>query len=147
MPMVLPLCVFGGLGYDLLGARRPQIVAPILVLTACCLIYALAISAASPFLPTRYRQEQMQATRMAALVQATPAPIYRTGDTALNVLPYVPGRILDTAPDDFAAISGPAWLVVPADQAEALLARRPEQLHSVMPLGERQQWRLLRLDQ
>jgi 4-amino-4-deoxy-L-arabinose transferase-like glycosyltransferase len=146
MPMVLPLCVFGGLGYDLLGARRPGIVAPILVLTACCLIYALAISAASPFLPTRYRQEQMQATQMTALVQAAPAPIYRTGDTALNILPYVPGRILDAAPDDFATIAGPAWLVVPADRAEVLLARRPEKLHAVMPLGEKRQWRLLRLD-
>ena len=45
LPMVLPLCVFGGLGYDLLGARRPDVVAPILLLTACLLIYALAISA------------------------------------------------------------------------------------------------------
>ena len=45
LPMVLPLCVFGGLAYDLLGALRPDIVAPILLLTACLLIYALAISA------------------------------------------------------------------------------------------------------
>jgi hypothetical protein len=36
--------------------------------------------------------------------------------------------------------------VVPADRAEVLLARRPEKLHAVMPLGEKRQWRLLRLD-
>jgi hypothetical protein len=88
----------------------------------------------------------MQAARMTALVQAAPAPIYRTGDIALNVLPYVPGRILNAAPDDLAAVSGPAWLVVPVDLAEALRARRPEQLHEVIPLGQMQQWRLLRLD-
>ena len=36
LPMVLPLCVFGGLGYDQLSVRRPQLVAPILVLTSVC---------------------------------------------------------------------------------------------------------------
>jgi 4-amino-4-deoxy-L-arabinose transferase-like glycosyltransferase len=149
-PMVLPLCVFGGLGYDLLGARRPEIVAPILLLTAGPLIYALVLSGASPFLPTLYRQEQMQATRITALVQAAPAPIYRTGDngdTALNVLPYVPGRILDAAPDELAKMPGPAWMVLPADLAAVLLARRPDKLHVVMPVGAAEQWRLLRLDQ
>jgi hypothetical protein len=145
--MILPLCVFGGLGYDLLGARRPEIVAPILGLTAGLLAYALVYAFASPFLPRLYRQEQMQATRMTALVQAAPAPIYRSGDAALNVLPYVPGRILDAPPDALAAISGPAWLVVPTDQAEALLAQRPDKLHVVMPIGAKEQWRLLRLDQ
>jgi 4-amino-4-deoxy-L-arabinose transferase-like glycosyltransferase len=147
LPMILPLCVFGGLGYDLLGARRPEIVAPILGLTAGLLAYALVYAFASPFLPRLYRQEQMQATRMTALVQAAPAPIYRSGDAALNVLPYVPGRILDAPPDALAAISGPAWLVVPTDQAEALLAQRPDKLHVVMPIGAKEQWRLLRLDQ
>ena len=39
-PMVLPLAVFGGLGYDLLSARRPQIVAPVMLLTAALLAYA-----------------------------------------------------------------------------------------------------------
>ena len=45
LPMVLPLCVFGGLGYDQLSVRRPQLVAPILVLTVGLLLYALAYSA------------------------------------------------------------------------------------------------------
>lgn len=40
-PMVLPLCVLGGLGYDLFSARRPQIVAPLLLVTAGLLGYAL----------------------------------------------------------------------------------------------------------
>ena len=50
LPMVLPLCVFGGLGYDLLSEKRPQIVAPIMVLTAALLVYArgLCIGLALP---------------------------------------------------------------------------------------------------
>jgi 4-amino-4-deoxy-L-arabinose transferase-like glycosyltransferase len=148
LPMLLPLAVFGGLGYDLLSARRPQIVAPVLLLTAGCLAYALVYAALSPLLPQRFRQAQIEAAQITTLVQAAPAPIYRTTDTALNVLPYLPGRIrnLDSL-DALAALSGPAWLVLPTDEAETLLARRPDKLHVAMPMGDRGQWRLLRLDQ
>jgi 4-amino-4-deoxy-L-arabinose transferase-like glycosyltransferase len=145
-PLVLPLAVFGGLGYDLLSVRRPQIVAPIMVLTAALLAYALVYAAASPFLPLRYRQATIDAAQITALVQAAPGPIYRTGDTALNVLPYVPGRILIATADELATVAGPAWIVVPTDQAETLLAQRPDKLHVIMPVGETEQWRLLRLD-
>jgi 4-amino-4-deoxy-L-arabinose transferase-like glycosyltransferase len=145
-PMVLPLCVFGGLGYDLLGARRPQIAGPILLLIAALLIYALGYAAASPLFPMRYRQAQIEAAQVTTLVQAAPGPIYRTGDTALNVLPYIPGRILNASLDELAGLAGPAWMVLPTDQADAVLAQRPDKLHTVMPLGESEQWRLLRLD-
>ena len=83
---------------------------------------------------------------MIALVQTAPGPIYRTGDTALNVLPYVPGRILIATPDALATVPGPAWMVLPNDQADALLARRANKLHIVMPLGDAEQWRVLRVD-
>jgi 4-amino-4-deoxy-L-arabinose transferase-like glycosyltransferase len=145
-PMVPALCVFGGLAYDALAARRPEIVAPLLLLTAGLLVYALGYSVASPFLPARFRPTQIEAARITELVQAAPGPIYRTGDTALNVLPYVPGRIHNATLDGLGAVPGPAWMVLPADEAEALLARRPDKLHAVMPVGEAQQWRLLRLD-
>ncbi len=144
--MTMMLCVFGGLGYDLLSARRPDIVAPVLALTAGLLAYALVLSLLSPFLPLQYRQTKMDAARVTALVQAAPAPICRTFDTALNILPYVPGRILNAKPDELAALPAPAWLILPLDQADVLLARRPDKLHVVMPLGDAEQWRLLRLD-
>ena len=146
LPMVPPLCVFGGLGYDLLRARRPQIIAPLMLLTAGLLAYALIYAAASPFLPMLYRQARIDADRVTAAVQAAPATIYRTGDTALNVLPYVPGRILIATPEELAVLAGPAWMVVPTDEADALVAKRPDKLHIVLPLGEAEQWRLLRLD-
>jgi 4-amino-4-deoxy-L-arabinose transferase-like glycosyltransferase len=147
LPMLPPLCVFGGLGYDLLAARRPEIVAPVLLLTATLLVYALVLSLLSPFLPLQYRQAAIDAARITALVQNALAPIYRTGDTALNVLPYVPGRILNAEPDELAALKGPAWMILPIDQADALLAPRPDKLRVVMPVGDAEQWRLLRLDQ
>lgn len=147
LPMAPPLCVLGGLGYDLLSAWRPQIVAPVLALTVSLLAYALAYSALSPFMPMQFRQAWLDAEQMTTLVEAAPAPIYRTGDAALNVLPYVPGRIVNAQSlTELAALPGPAWMVLPTDQADALLSRRPDKLHTVMPVGETGQWRLLRLD-
>ena len=83
---------------------------------------------------------------MVAAMQTAPGPIYRTGDTGLNVLPYVPGKILIATPDELRSVEGPAWMLLPNDEAVALLARRADKLHVVMPLGDVEQWRLLRLD-
>ena len=120
LPMTMMLCVFGGLGYDLLSTRRPEIVAPVLLMTAGLLTYALVLSLLSPFLPWHYRQSKIDAARVIATVQSAPAPIYRTADTALNVLPYVPGRILNAKPEELPAIPGPAWMILPIDQADAI---------------------------
>jgi hypothetical protein len=145
-PAILPLCVFAGLGYDRWSARRPEMIAPILILSAGLLVYALVYALASPFLPLQYRQARVEAGELTALVQAAPAPIYRIGDVALNVLPYVPGRIVIATVDEMAAAPAPAWMILPTDQADTLLARRPQELHVVRPLGDVGQWRLLRLD-
>jgi hypothetical protein len=63
------------------------------------------------------------------------------------VLPYVPGRIASASLRELTTVSGPAWMIVPTDQAATLLAQRPAKLHLVMPLGDVSQWRLLRLDE
>jgi 4-amino-4-deoxy-L-arabinose transferase-like glycosyltransferase len=145
-PLLLPLAVFGGLAYDMLSVRRPEIVVPVMLLTVGLLLYALVYAAASPFLPMRYRQAQIEAAHVTSLVEAAPGPIYRRGDVALNVLPYVPDQILDASLAQMETVPGPAWLVATTADAETLLARRPDKLHTVMPLGEAEQWRLLRLD-
>jgi len=144
-PMVLPLCVFGGMAYDQLSARAPQIVAPVMVLTAGLLLYALAYAIASPLLPMQFRQAQVEGARVTPLVQAVPGTIYWSGDVALNLLPYLPGRILYATPDELLNVPPPAWMIMTAADADALLAKRPE-LQVIMPLGETAQWRLLRLD-
>ena len=61
-------------------------------------------------------------------------------------MPYVPGRILIATPDELASVEGPAWMLLPNDEAGALVAWRPGKLRIVMPLGDVEQWRLLRLD-
>jgi 4-amino-4-deoxy-L-arabinose transferase-like glycosyltransferase len=146
LPMVLPLCVFGGLGYDLLAQKRPQIVAPILVLTAGLLLYALGYAAASPFFPKQFRDAAVDGARMTALVQAAPAPIYWSGDVGLNVLPYVPGTIRNVSLADLASMPGPAWIMVAIPDADTLIGQRPDKLRAVIPLGNGEQWRLLRLE-
>jgi hypothetical protein len=138
--------VFGGLAYDQLGTRRPEMVAPILVITAALLIYAFGYAVASPFLPMQFRHERVQAEHAAAMMATAPATIYWSGDVALNLLPYLSGRIRNASLDELAAIPGPAWMIMTTDDADALLARRPTALRIVMPLGETQQWRLLHLD-
>jgi 4-amino-4-deoxy-L-arabinose transferase-like glycosyltransferase len=145
-PMVPPLCVFGALGYDQLSAWRPQIVAPIVVLTAGLLVYAFGYAVASPLMPARFRQAELDGARMTAMVQTAPAPIYWSGDVALNVLPYVPGSIRNASVQELETMSGPAWMVLADGEAETLASRRPDKLHIVLPLGETRQWRLLRLD-
>ena len=146
LPMVLPLCVFGGLGYDQLSVRRPQLVAPILVLTGGLLIYGLAYSLASPLFPQQFRQAEVEGAQVTALMEAAPGPIFWSGDVALNLLPYLPGHIENASFEQLAAVAGPAWMIMTTADAEAMVARRPGKLHIVRPLGETEQWRLVRLD-
>ena len=145
-PMILPTCVLGGLAYDALATRRPRFVALLLTLTLCILGYALAYSMLSPLLPARFRVAQLDAARITDFVKAAPATIYRTGPTGINVFPYVPERVLNVAPAELQTIRGPAWLAVPVDEAEALVAQRPNQLRIVMSFGTDDEWRLVRVE-
>jgi hypothetical protein len=146
LPMLPALCVFGGLAYDRLSARRPEIIAPVLAVAAGFLLYAFGYAVASPFFPMQFRHEKVRAEQAASLIEAAPATIYWYGDVGLNTLPYLPGHIRIASLDDLATMPGPAWMVLAADDANTLLARRPGVLHVAMPLGEGDQWRLLRLD-
>jgi hypothetical protein len=51
-----------------------------------------------------------------------------------------------TVEQQLEALSGPAWMIMTTADAEALVAHRPSKLHIVRPLGETEQWSLLRLD-
>jgi len=146
-PMVLPLCVLGGLAFDALASRRPLLVAPVLAITIGILGYALIYSVvAAPLLPDRFRSAQIDGTRIADTVRAAPGPIYRTGPTGLNDLLYVPTRVLNVTFAELETVRGPAWFAVPADEATAILAIRKESLHLTISFGQSKEWRLLRLD-
>jgi 4-amino-4-deoxy-L-arabinose transferase-like glycosyltransferase len=146
-PMVLPLCVLGGLAFDALAAGRPLLVAPVLTVTLGLLGYAFVYSAiAAPLLPQQFRGSKIDGARIAQAVRDKPGPIYRTGPTGLNELLYVPTRIINVGFETLETIEGPAWLAVPNDEATAILAKRKDRLHPVLSFGRSNESQLLWLD-
>ena len=146
-PMVLPLCVLGGLAFDSLSVRRPLFVASVLLGTLGILAYAAVYSAiASPLLATQFRSSKIDAARIMERVRAAPAPIYRAGPAALNEFSYLPVRVATVDMRTLDALRGPAWIVAQTPEADELLAKRKGALHLVLAFGRPQQLRLLRLD-
>jgi hypothetical protein len=146
-PMVLPICVLGGLAFDALSIRRPLLVAPGLTVALAILAYAFVYSVvASPLMPKEFRMAKIDAERITELVHAAPGPIYRTGATGLNVFPLVPTRIIGVSLQALDTVGGPAWFAVSIEEAASLISKRGNALHLVMPFGDDEEWRLLRLD-
>ena len=146
-PSILPMCVLGGLGYDALMRRRPAAAAPGLLVTLGLLIYAFVYSdIAAPLMPRQFRKAPIDAARIVELVRAAPAPIYRTGGAGLNIFAYVPGPIVTADVAALKAAPGPAWLAVEPAEADALIAARGANIRIVMPFGQDDEWRLLRLE-
>ena len=146
-PLILPMCVLGGLGYDALMKREPLAVIPGLLVTFGVLAYAFVYSdIAAPLMPRQFRAAQIDAARISEQVKAAPATIYRTGVVGLNVFPLVPGRIVETDIAEIKKVSGPAWIALPPDMAQALIAERPSALRVVLQFGQDDEWRLLRLE-
>ncbi len=146
-PLILPLCVLGGLGYDALMKKEPIAVVPGLAIGFGVLVYAFVYSdIATPLFPRLFRSAQIDSAHIGQLVKAVPAPIYRTGGVGLNVFTLVPGRITNTDIAALKTIAGPAWLAVEPEEANALIAARPNALKVVMPFGQDEEWRLLRLE-
>ena len=146
-PLILPMCVLGGLGYDALMKREPLAVVPGLLTMFGVLVYAFVYSdIAAPLMPRLFRAAQIDAARISEQVKAAPATIYRTGAAGLNVFPLVPGRVIETDIAEIKKISGPAWIAVTPDVAQALIAERPNALRVVLQFGQDDEWRLLRLE-
>lgn len=146
-PSILPMCVFGALGYDVLAKRWPLWVAPGFLLTLGLLAYAFVYSAiAAPLMPRQFRSAQIDAARITAQVAAAPAPLIRSGSVGLNELILVPGPIVTMDMAALKTVAGPAWIAVDPGQAATLIAARPKTLRAVMRFGRDDEWRLLRLD-
>jgi 4-amino-4-deoxy-L-arabinose transferase-like glycosyltransferase len=146
-PLILPMCVLGGLGYDTLMKREPLAIVPGLLATFGVLAYAFVYSdIAAPLMPRQFRAAQIDAARINEQVRAAPATIYRTGALGLNVFPLVPGRIIETDIAVIKKVAGPAWIAVTPDVAQALIAERPDAFRVVLQFGQDDEWRLLRLD-
>ncbi len=146
-PSILPMCVFGALGYDALAKRWPLTVAPGLLVTLSLLAYAFVYSAiAAPLMPRQFREAQIDAARITAQMAAAPAPLYSTSNISLNIFALVPGPIVTMDMAALETASGPAWIAARSDETKTLMAERRKNLRVVMPFGEDDEWRLLRLD-
>ena len=147
-PMVLPVCVLGGLAFDRFSARRPLFAGSVLLATLGILAYAAIYAViASPLLATQFRSSKIDAARIMEQVRAAPAPIYRAGPAALNEFSYLPVRVVTADMPTLERLHGPAWIVAETPAAEELLASRKGALHLVLPFGRPPQLRLLRLDE
>jgi 4-amino-4-deoxy-L-arabinose transferase-like glycosyltransferase len=146
-PAILPMCVFGALGYDALAKQWPLWVAPGFLLTLGLLAYAFIYSAiAAPLMPREFRSAQIDAARITAQVATVPAPVIRADGVGLNELILVPGPIVTMNITSLMTVAGPAWIAVDSRQADSLIAARPNKLRAVMRFGRDDEWRLLRLD-
>jgi hypothetical protein len=146
-PSILPMCVLGGLGYDVLMKRWPLSVAPGLLVTLGLLGYAFVYSdIAAPLMPRQFRAAQIDAARITNIVRAAPAPLYLTDSVGLNVFALFPERVVSTGAAALKTVSGPAWMAVESGEADALIAARAKNLRVVMPFGQDGEWRLLRLE-
>lgn len=136
LPMVLPLCVLGGLGYDALVRRSTTIAA----ISICIMVGLLGYSAvhstvAQLIWSGTYLEAESAGKKITELVRRSPAPIYRTvWNAGLNELPYVP---YETTTIDAAAISSiakPAWIVLSTSDAEEIIANSNGRIKSSLAL-------------
>ena len=124
LPMVLPLCVLGGIAYDALSKRWTVLVASSISIVVGLLGYATFHSMSDVLLTPAYVRSKIQGAQITELVRIAPAPIYRTNSMAgLNELAYVPRRVTTIAPNAISTITKPAWIVVPAADAAAIIAQ------------------------
>ena len=124
LPMVLPLCVLAGIAYDALSERWPALIASGVGIVVGLLGYAVVHSAADVLLAPAYIHSKIVGAQIAELVHNAPAPVYRTyWSSGLNELPYVPYRVTTIDPNAIWTIAKPAWIVVPATDAPAIVAQ------------------------
>jgi 4-amino-4-deoxy-L-arabinose transferase-like glycosyltransferase len=135
LPVVPPLCVLAGLGYDALSERWPALVAAAISVTLGLLGYAAVHSVSDILVEPAYVRSKVDGAKIAELISNAPAPIYRTTwDVGLNELAYVRQRSTAIELSEVTAIPKPAWIVVPADDASALVMKGNGHLKSRLKL-------------
>ena len=124
LPMVLPLCVLGGIAYDALSERWTALVASGVCAMLGLLGYAAVQSVIDALLTPAYIHSKIRGEQIAELVHNAPAPVYRTDwHVGLNDLSYVPYRVTTIDPNAISTIARPAWIVVPTADASAIIAQ------------------------
>jgi hypothetical protein len=91
LPMVLPICVLGGIAYDALSERWTALVASSISIVVGLLGYATFHSMSDVLLTPAYVRSKINGAQINELVRTAPAPIYRTNWMAgLMNLPMCP---------------------------------------------------------
>ncbi len=137
LPMVLPLCVLGGIAFDALSERWPAVVASGISIVVGLLGYATVHSVNDALLTPSYIHSKILGAQITELVKNAPAPVYRTNwSLGLNELPYVPYRVTTIGPNAISTIAKPAWIVVPVADAPAIIAQGNGRTTSRLKLGQ-----------
>jgi 4-amino-4-deoxy-L-arabinose transferase-like glycosyltransferase len=124
LPMVLPLCVLGGIAYDALSQRWPALIAGSISLTIGLLGYAAVHSISDGLLNPAYDYSKIDGSKIYELISNTPAPIYRISwDAGLNEFAYVSHRVTTIDRSAVPTIAKPAWIVASPDDANAIIAQ------------------------
>lgn len=144
LPMVLPLCVIGGVAFDVLSRQMPTLAVAASAIVVALLGYAVYHSMHDVFLKPAYVRSKLEGTKIAELVRESPAPLYRTDwNVGLNELPYARVRVMTIPLYQIATITGPAWIAVPVTDAHVIIERKRGQIKSVRAFS---QFDLLRLN-
>lgn len=117
LPMTLPLGVLAGISYDQLVKRQPIAAATAVCVVVGLLGYAAQHALVDAVATPAYAVSRTSGSKIAALIKARPAPLYRTTwDGGLNELPYVPQHVSTIDPRAVSSLPKPAWVIVPADE-------------------------------
>jgi 4-amino-4-deoxy-L-arabinose transferase-like glycosyltransferase len=146
-PAVPPLAVLAALAFDACRTARPRALGAGLAVVLGLLVYAVGYSVlAAPVLSREFRSTAQDGQRVAEATGRGATPIYRVDFAALNVMPYVPGRIVTITAAEIATVPRGAFLVVPSERASQLLSATPAIFAEVFRFGRFGEWRLLRRD-
>lgn len=137
LPMVLPLCVLGGIAFDVLSRQMPALVVLASAVTVALLGYAVYHAMHDVFLEPAYIRSKLDGTKVADLIREAPAPLFRSaGYVGLNELPYARVRVTTRPLDQIGTITGPAWIAIPVTDAHLVIERKRGQIKSVRAFSQ-----------
>jgi 4-amino-4-deoxy-L-arabinose transferase-like glycosyltransferase len=127
MPMAPSLAVLAGIAWDALEKSRYPVMRRVtaIVLALLAVYQVLVVVVVMPLFPDRFGETRLAGEAIGRAVRAAPAPAYCLHlDTNMLFYANIPVRCLDMK--RLAALTPPAWLVIPAPYLADLRALRPD---------------------
>lgn len=141
MPMAPSLAVLAGIAWDRLEKSRYAVMRRVtaIMLSLLVVYQVLLVVVVMPVFADRFGETRIAGEAIGQAIRAAPAPAYGVWlDTDVLFYAKIPLQRLE--PTDVAAISAPAWLVIPAPDLAEFSRLRPDLKPSVAvgPLTEKQ---------